>query len=140
MAGLFGRKSFTLDFKHRALHFLKANHGNISKTARELNISRQNLQQWHNDASTINKAVKRNDIKSGTTRRVRKHVGQYPLLDTEVLKYVIEKNRKGHRVIYQLFCLHVDSLLPKYRTFRNCLFIKSYWTFYLSVKNDSQMA
>ena len=101
MAGLFGRKSFTLDFKHRALHSLKANHGNISKTARELNISRQNLQQWHNDASTINKAVKRNDIKSRTTRRVRKRMGQYPLLDAELLKYVIEKNQKILRVTYR---------------------------------------
>ena len=101
---MLGRKSFTLCFKQRAFRSLVENDGNISNTAIQLNISRQNLQQWNKDADIINTVStnNNNDTKSRITRRIRMRVGQYPLLDAKLLKYVKEKTRKEQRVTYRL--------------------------------------
>ena len=51
-------KNYTLAFKKRVLIRLKENDNNISKTAKELNIQRKNLQQWIQQKDVIFKAVK----------------------------------------------------------------------------------
>ena len=51
-------KNYTLAFKKRILIRLKENDNNISKTAKELNIQRKNLQQWIQQKDVIFKAVK----------------------------------------------------------------------------------
>ena len=51
-------KSYTLTFKKRVLIRLEENDDNISKTAKELNIHRKNLQRWIQQKDVNFKAVK----------------------------------------------------------------------------------
>ena len=51
-------KSYALAFKKRVLIRLGENENNISKTAKEFNIHRKNLQQWIQQKDVIFKAVK----------------------------------------------------------------------------------
>ena len=51
-------KSYTLAFKKRVLIRLEENDNNISKTAKEFNIHRKNLQRWIQQKDVIFKAVK----------------------------------------------------------------------------------
>ena len=51
-------KSYTLAFKKRVLIRLEENDNNISKTAKEFNIHRKNLQQWIQQKDVTFKAVK----------------------------------------------------------------------------------
>ena len=51
-------KSFTLTFKKRVLIRLEENDNNISKTTKEFNIRKKNLQRWIQQKVVIFKAVK----------------------------------------------------------------------------------
>ena len=51
-------KSYALAFKKRVLIRLEENDNNISKTAKEFNIHRKNLQQWIQQKDVTFKAVK----------------------------------------------------------------------------------
>ena len=51
-------KSYTLAFQKRVLIRLEENDNNISKTAKEFNIHRKNLQQWIQQKDVTFKAVK----------------------------------------------------------------------------------
>ena len=51
-------KSYTLAFKKRVLIRLEENNNNISKTAKEFNIHRKNVQRWIQQKDVISKAVK----------------------------------------------------------------------------------
>ena len=51
-------KSYTLAFKKTVLIRLEENDNNISKTVKELNIQRKNLQRWIQQKGIIFKAVK----------------------------------------------------------------------------------
>ena len=51
-------KSYTLAFKKRVLIRLEENNNYISKTAKEFNIHRKNLQRWIQQKDVIFKAVK----------------------------------------------------------------------------------
>ena len=51
-------KSYTLAFKKKVLIRLEQNDNNISKTAKEFNIHRKNLQRWIQQKEVIFKAVK----------------------------------------------------------------------------------
>ena len=51
-------KSYALAFQKRVLIRLEENDNNISKTAKEFNIHRKNLQQWIQQKDVTFKAVK----------------------------------------------------------------------------------
>ena len=51
-------KSYTLAFKKKVLIRLEENDNNISKTAKEFNIHRKNLQRWIQQKEVIFKTVK----------------------------------------------------------------------------------
>ena len=51
-------KSYTLAFKKRVLIRLEENDNNISKTTKEFNIRKKNLQRWIQQKEVIFKAVK----------------------------------------------------------------------------------
>ena len=50
-------KSYALAFKKRVLIRLEENDNNMSKTAKEFNIHRKNLQRWIQQKDVIFKAV-----------------------------------------------------------------------------------
>ena len=55
-------KSYTLAFKKKVLIRLEENDNNISKTAKEFNIHRKNLQRWIQQKDVIFKAVKNKKV------------------------------------------------------------------------------
>ena len=51
-------KSYTLAFKKRVLIRLEENNNYISKTAKEFNIHRKNLQRWINEKTLFSKLLR----------------------------------------------------------------------------------
>ena len=59
------RKSYTLAFKRSALLKLAENDGNISKTAKQMGLARQLVQQWNKNSEVVMRFSERKRKRSG---------------------------------------------------------------------------
>ena len=94
-----GRNSFTLHYKLNVLQALKENNNNVSRTAKEFNVSRKNIQRWRKAEEEMAVLKKRKDFNTRKQRRLKyKSTGRYPQLERELLNWV-RFERKGENSV-----------------------------------------
>ena len=91
------RKNYSLHFKKAVLKRLEENHQNISQTAAQFNIHRNNIQRWILQKDILNRAVLNREINTRTRKRIRKGTSPYPLLDTAVVDFI--KQKRDERLV-----------------------------------------
>lgn len=86
-----GRKSYTIQHKLKSLNVLKQNNNNFAKTAREMGISRVNIQRWSKQKELLKALKEKRGFNIRTSRRKNKvglNSGKYKVLESNLLEWV----------------------------------------------------
>ena len=84
------RRSFPVEFKARALRLFDENK-NVTTTARDLGVERNNLYTWIKQREKIVNAVRDKNIDTRKSRKLRKGKALFPELDAALVAYIQDR-------------------------------------------------
>ena len=104
------RRSFPVEFKARALRLFDENK-NVTTTAREFGVERNNLYTWIKQCEKILNAVREKNIDTRKSRKLRKGKSLFPELDAALVAYIQDRklnklsttSKMVQRKAYELF-------------------------------------
>ena len=105
------RGSYTVHFKLQALKKLEDNGGNVSATARELDIHRKQLQAWRKQKQSLLKYSRNRHIDTEKKRYMRKGISKYSLVDTAIIRMIQERRKCGKSVTQKNYSKKLKTLV-----------------------------